>query len=145
MFVALAGMGLGLLGAQQDAEAVKDSARYNAEQAEEDIKLLEINENMALADARYQGASDLAAIEGVTSASGVKVGEGSALSAIRFQAEQNAQEEFNIKLQTKVAAQNRRAGAALETQRASNQARSIKMGAAGNALSQGANLYMAGQ
>ena len=145
MFVALAGMGLGLLGAEQDAEATKDSARYNAEQAEEDIKLLEINEDMALADARYQGASDLAAITATSAASGVKVGEGSALSAIRFQAEQNAKEEFNIQLQTQVAAQNRRSGAALETQRAGNEARSIRMRAAGSALTSGASIYMAGQ
>ena len=34
MFAAIAGMGLGLLGAEQDKEALADSARYNAEQAD---------------------------------------------------------------------------------------------------------------
>jgi len=145
MIAGLIGMGVSLLGASDAAEATKDSARYNAEQAEQDIKLLKVGENQAVRDARFQGASDLAAIEGVSAASGVKVNEGSALDAIRFQAEQNAREEFNIQLQTKVSAQNRRAGAALELQKARNESRGIMMGAAGQTLSSGASLYMAGQ
>ena len=145
MIAGLIGLGVGLLGADQQAEAVKDSARYNAEQAEEDIKLLKVGESQAVRDARFQGSSDLAAIESATASSGVSVNQGSALDAIRFQAEQNAREEFNIRLQTSVSAQNRRAGAALELQKASNDARGIRMGAAGNALSSGASLYMAGQ
>lgn len=145
MIAGLIGMGLNILGAEQEGEAIKDSARFNAAQAEEDIKLLKVGENQAIRDARFQGSSDLAAIEAASAVSGVKVGEGSALDAIRFQAEQNAREEFKIRLETKVATQNRRAGAALEIAQANNRAQGIRLGAAGQALSSGTALAMAGR
>ena len=145
MIAGLIGMGISLLGAEQEAEAIKDSARFNAAQAEEDIKLLKVGENQAIQDARFLGASDLASIEAASAVSGVKVGEGSALDAIRFQAEENAREEFKIRLQTRVAAQNRRAGAALEVAQATNRARGVRLGAAGQALQSGTSLALAGR
>lgn len=136
--VAAAGIGLTLLGGMQTAQAQEDSAEYNAAQAEEDIKLLKVSEGQAMRDTRFQGASDLASVQSAQAASGVSVSSGSALNAIRFQAEQNARNEFNIQLESRVAQQNRRSGAALGTIEARNRGQAAMLGAAGSALSQGA-------
>lgn len=141
--VAAAGIGLTLLGGVQTARAQEDSAAFNAAQAEEDIKLLKVSEGQALRDTRFQGAGDLASIQSAQAASGVTVGTGSALNAIRFQAEQNARNEFNIQLQSKVAQQQRRTGAELGTIEARNRGQAALLGAAGSALSQGASFQAA--
>lgn len=137
------GIGLDLLGGAQSAQAAEDSAAFNAAQAEEDIKLLKINEGQAMRDTRFQGASDLGSIQSAQVASGVKVSSGSALDAIRFQAEQNARNEFNIQLGSKVAQQNRRTGAALGLIEAKNRGQAFILGAAGSALTTGATFAAA--
>lgn len=138
-----AGLGISILGAHNQAEAVKDSARFNAAQAEEDVKLIQLSEKHALRDTRFQGVSDLANIESAIAASGVNVSTGSALSAIRFQAEENSRNESAIALESRIAQQNRRTGATLEVIKARNQASGIMLGAAGQALSTGATFAAA--
>lgn len=137
------GIGMSLLGAKQSGEAAKDSAAFNAAQAEEDIKLLKVNEGQAMRDTRFQGASDIAEIQSTQAASGVDVSAGSALAAVRFQAEQNARNEFNIQLESRVAQQNRRSGAALGKIEAKNRSKALLLGAAGSALSTGAQFAAA--
>jgi len=141
--LAAIGIGLGVVGSMQQADAVKESARYNEAQAKEDVKLIQLSEKQALRDTRFQGASDLANIQATSAASGVSVSTGSALDAIRFQAEQNARNEFAVGMESRVAQQNRLAGASLETVKAKSTAQGIYLGAASSALSTGTSYYAA--
>ena len=143
--VLLTGMGLDLLGGEQQASAVKESARYNAAVAKEDVKLIQLSEKEAIVDTRFQGASDIANIESAAAASGVTVSSGSALDAIRFQAEQNARTEFAIGMESRVAQRNRLAGSKLETIKAKDAVKGIRLGAASNVLTTSASFYAAGK
>ena len=131
------GIGLSLLGGISGAASARESARYNAAAAEQDIKLMKFAGKQAMRDARFQGASDIGAIETTVATSGVKM-EGSALDAIMWQSEQNAQNEYNVALETDVQIANRRSGAALNTASARDAATGMILGAAGSALSTGA-------
>ena len=88
------GMGIGLLGSMNQAEATEDAARYNSLAAEEDIKLLKIEENQKSRIMREQGARQVANVKAAASVSGVKLTSGSVLDSIVEQASINAQNEF---------------------------------------------------
>lgn len=129
------GIGLSLLGGVYQGQAAEDSAEYNMAQAEQDVKLLQVQEGQAMASTRRQGAADIGAIEAAQAVSGIQMGTGSALDAIRFQAEQNSRNEFNLLMESQVAQQNRLAGGELGLIEASNASMGAMMGAGGQAIS----------
>jgi hypothetical protein len=130
-----AGAAISVLGSFNQAAATEDAARFNNEAAEEDIKLVRIEESQKRRVLREKGAFNLGAIITAGAASGVKVNSGSILDAVIKQASVNAQEEFLLGFESRSAQQRIRQAAVLGSGSAANQAAGQRLSGIGAGLS----------
>lgn len=130
-----------LLGANNAAESATDAGRYNTEVAENDIKLLRVEERQKKGAVRKDGARKTGAIKAAGAASGVAVNAGSVLDTITEQAATNARNEFNISLEADVTASKIRSGAKMGRTAASNKASGYIIGGIGDSLGTAAMAY----
>ena len=135
------GMGIGLLGSMNQAEATEDAARYNSLAAEEDIKLLKIEENQKSRIMREQGARQVANVKAAASVSGVKLTSGSVLDSIVEQASINAQNEFLMGFEADTTEWRVREAARTGGIAAANQASGQRLAGIGQAVSGTASIY----
>ena len=135
------GAGISLLGSMNQAEATEDAARYNSLAAEEDIKLLKIEENQKSRIMREQGARQVGNVKAAASMSGVKLTSGSVLDTIVEQASVNAQNEFLLGFEAQSQSQRVRESARTGGIAAANQATGQRLAGAGQALTGAASIY----
>ena len=135
------GMGISLLGSMNQAKATEDAARYNKLAAEEDIKLMKIEENQKSRIMREQGARQVGNVKAAASMSGVKLTSGSVLDSIVEQASINAQNEFLLGFEADSQEQRVREAARTGGIAAANQASGQRLAGVGNAMSGAASIY----
>jgi len=129
-----AGVAISVLGSMNQAAATEDAARYNAKAAEEDIKLLRIEESQKTRLLRERGAANIAAIKTVAGAAGISMTSGSALNVIAKQASVNAQNEYLLRSEAEAATLRIRNAARLGGIQAANQAAGQRLSGIGAGL-----------
>jgi len=139
MVFAIAALAIGtaitLISSANQARATEQADEFNRSAAEEDIKLLKIEEVQKKRIVREQGARQIGTIKAVAAASGVTQSSGSILSAVAEQVTINAQNEFLLGFEARTTAQRIRTAARAGSMQAANLATGQRLSGIGSALS----------
>lgn len=111
--LSLLGMGQQMQAREQSAAAAEQQAEWNAEMAQEDIKVVQLQSNLERANLRRAFAAHGASMEARTAASGARVGAGSPALALVQNARGMAEAEALAQMEAESAERRLESGATM--------------------------------